>query len=110
MVTDEQVRRFFGFMKIETISVAAAKSGMHRTTAAKYGKLGKVPSELRTERSWRTRVDAFEGVWGELEEKLKIARGCRPRLFLQTCSVVTPDSFKIHNFELFSERSRSGGR
>ena len=71
MVTDEQVRRFIGFMKNETISVAAAKSGMHRTTAAKYAKLGKVPSELRTERSWRTRIDAFEGFWGELEEKLE---------------------------------------
>jgi hypothetical protein len=47
------------------------KAGMARKTARKYGQLGKLPSETRTPRTWRTRPDALVEVWPRLEELLQ---------------------------------------
>ena len=71
MVTDQQVRRLFKLMQTEkTQAVAAAKSGMDEKTARKYVKTGKLPGELKKERSWRTRPDPFEDIWNEVRENL----------------------------------------
>ena len=52
--------------------VAAARAGMHRNTATKYGsKTTKLPSELREPRSWRTRSDPFTEDWPDLVERLQ---------------------------------------
>jgi hypothetical protein len=59
--------------KNRTIAVAAARSGMHRNTAAKYLKEGKLPSELQTPRSYRTRTDPFESGWPEIQAMLELA-------------------------------------
>ena len=52
---------------------AALRSGMHRNTAAKYRQLGKLPSELKERRWWRTREDPFSEDWPELAERLEEA-------------------------------------
>ena len=71
MVTDRQVRRLFKLMQTElTQAVAAAKSGMDEKTARKYLKTGWLPSELKQERSWRTRADPFEDIWDEVRDNL----------------------------------------
>ncbi len=71
MVTDQQVRRLLKLMQTEiTQTVAAAKSGMDEKTARKYVNVGRLPSELKKERTWQTRADPFEGIWDELREKL----------------------------------------
>jgi transposase InsO family protein len=43
--------------------LAAMKAGMDRKTAAKYLAEGKLPSELKQRRDWRTRPDPFEADW-----------------------------------------------
>lgn len=53
-----------------TRAVAAAKSGMDEKTARKYIKICKLPSELKRERTWRTRPDPFADIWEEVREKL----------------------------------------
>lgn len=55
--------------------IAAAKAGMDRKTARKYLRARRLPSELPLAPRWRTRADVFEGVWGELDELLKINPG-----------------------------------
>ena len=71
MVTDRQVRRLFKLMQTElTQAVAAAKSGMDEKTAREYLKTGWLPSELKQERSWRTRADPFEDIWDEVRDNL----------------------------------------
>lgn len=71
MVTDQQVRKYMKLKETErTLSVAASKAGMNEKTARKYRRFGKVPSQMRKERTWRTRVDVFEEVWPEVEEIL----------------------------------------
>jgi len=55
--------------------VAAAKAGVCRQTAAKYQCLGKLPSELKSVRDWRTREDHFAEVWPEVEAWLREVPG-----------------------------------
>jgi hypothetical protein len=59
----------------ERLSVAAAKSGMSENTARKYLRLGKLPSQCKQFRPWRTREDPFEEVWDELKFKLEVNPG-----------------------------------
>ena len=56
-------------------TIAAAKAGMDRKTARKYLRAGRLPSELPQLPRVRTRVDAFEEVWGELRELLEVNPG-----------------------------------
>ena len=63
MVTDRQVRRLMSLLQAEqSLLVAADKVGMNRETAAKYSRVGKLPSELQMDHTWRTRTDPFVDV------------------------------------------------
>lgn len=53
------------------LGVAAAKAGMDEKTARKWRRLGHLPSEPRAPRQYRTRLDPFAGVWGEVEQLLE---------------------------------------
>lgn len=72
MVTDNQVRRLKRMVQTEgTKAVASAKAGMDTKTARKYLRLGKLPSQMKQEHTWKTRKDPFEGVWNEVKSFLK---------------------------------------
>jgi hypothetical protein len=76
MVTDLQIRRLRrldqqGLSK----SQAAAKAGLDDKTARKYRRLGRLPSEVRMEHSWRTRPNPFAEVWPRVEEQLTLNPG-----------------------------------
>lgn len=55
------------------LGLAAARAGMDRGTAAKYRNAKKLPSEMKTPRTWRTRDDPFEEVWTEMASMLEDA-------------------------------------
>ena len=60
-------------MKSEkSLAKAAAKAGIDEKTARKYKRLGKLPSELKVEREWRTRIDPFASVWEEVKSLLEV--------------------------------------
>lgn len=46
-------------------------AGMDRKTGSKYVKSGKLPSDQRLERKWRTRKDPFSSDWVTVEEMLR---------------------------------------
>lgn len=52
------------------LGLAAMRAGVDRKTAAKYRDEGKLPSELKAERHWRTREDPFDEVWPVIVSKL----------------------------------------
>ena len=56
-----------------TIEVASLKAGMTRRTGSKYLKTGKLPSDQKTTRDWRTRPDPFEADWPVVEVMLEDA-------------------------------------
>jgi hypothetical protein len=76
MVTDNQVRKLMKLIQTEeSYEMAAAKAGMDEKTARRYRRLGRVPSELKRERGWRTHKDAFEEIWPEVVELLERESG-----------------------------------
>ncbi|MFH0958241.1 MAG: hypothetical protein V1897_06010 [Pseudomonadota bacterium] len=72
--TDAQVRKLMREIgKTGKIGDSALRSGMSRNTAAKYVRIGKLPSELTEPRTWRTRADPFDMDWKEISERLRAA-------------------------------------
>lgn len=71
-VTDAQVKEVRRNLNQGASLLKAAMSGdMDRKTARKYRDLGKLPSEARTEHTWRTRPDPLQAVWPALVELLE---------------------------------------
>ena len=75
MITmDNQVRKLMEEVnKHGKIGLACMKAGMDRKTGRKYIKEGKLPSELKAPRTWRTRSNPFEKHWSEIAVRLKDA-------------------------------------
>jgi len=72
--TDGQVRKLMEELsKHGEIGKAAMKAGMDRKTARKYKKLGRMPSEEKQDRPWRTREDPFSADWPDIHGRLKDA-------------------------------------
>lgn len=63
--------------------IAAAKVGIDPKTARRYLKAKQVPSQLKGERGWRTRTDAFTEVWPELETMLAKAPGLEAKTLME---------------------------
>lgn len=92
MVTDRQVRRLMSLLQMEhSLQVSADKVGMDRETARKYRKLGKLPSELRTDRDWRTRADPFAEVWPWVAEQLSVNPGLEAKTLLEALQRAHPE-------------------
>ena len=70
-VTDKQVRVLNEEMaKHGQVGRAAMKADMDRKTARKYVRMKQFPSEMHTERAWRTRTDPFAKDWPEIAGRL----------------------------------------
>src|SRR5512142_107314 len=64
MKKDTEVKLFMQYRrKGLTQAQAAARAGMSERTARKYERAGKLPSELKRPRTWRTRPNPFEEDW-----------------------------------------------
>jgi hypothetical protein len=74
--------------------IAAAKAGVCRQTAAKYQRSGKLPSELKGIRHWRTRKDAFAEVWPEVEAWLGETPGLWVEMLFERLQEKYPGRFE----------------
>jgi hypothetical protein len=77
----------------KTFATAAAKAGMDEKTARKYRRLGKLPSEVKVEHSWRTREDPFVEVWEEVKEKLELNAGLEAKTLFEDLQRRYPGRF-----------------
>jgi hypothetical protein len=94
MVTDQQVRRLFKLVQTEkNFGIAAMKAGMDEKTARKYRRLGKLPSELDTVHTWKTRKDPFEDVWYEIKSMLEINAGLEAKTIFEDLQRRNPGRF-----------------
>ena len=83
-VTDAQVRRLMEEMsKIGKVGQAAMKAGMDRKTARRYIAAGKLPSEIRQPRWWRTRHDPFAEDWPAVVKMLTDMPGLEAQTVLE---------------------------
>lgn len=94
MVTDRQVKMLMKLIENEkTLATAAAKAGMDEKTARKYRRLGKLPSEVKVEHTWRTREDPFADVWEETTAKLELNPGLEAKTLFEDLQRRYPGQF-----------------
>ncbi|MEA2077107.1 MAG: IS21 family transposase [Candidatus Marinimicrobia bacterium] len=94
MVTDQQARRLFKLVQTEkNFGIVAAKAGIDEKTARKYRILGKLPSELEKQHTWRTREDPFEDVWQRIKSMLEINPGLEAKTIFEDLQRKNPGQF-----------------
>ncbi|HEX3572575.1 MAG TPA: IS21 family transposase [Acidobacteriaceae bacterium] len=94
MVTDAQVRRLKRLSKMEqNQEIAAAKAGMDAKTARKYLREGRLPSENRVDRTWRTRPDPFTEVWEEVRQLVDANPGLEAKTLFEALQREHPGRF-----------------
>lgn len=83
-VTDAQVRKLMEEMSRHgKIGRASMMAGMERKTGRKYVRLGKVPSQIEIQRTWRTREDPFEEDWPKIEKMIEEAPGFEAKVLFE---------------------------
>ena len=103
MVTDRQVRRWFGLVQTER---TLAKAGMDEKTARTYRRLGKVPSEVKRPHTWRTRGDPFTEVWDATREQLVSNPGLEAKTLFEALQRQYPGRFQDGQLRTFQRRVR----
>lgn len=94
-VQDAQVRKLMEEMtKHGRVGVAAMRAGMDRKTARKYIAAGKLPSELKQPRTWRTRKDPFEADWPWVREQLQKAPGLEAKTLFEALQERHPGRYQ----------------
>lgn len=95
ITTDQQVRKLMEEMsKHGNQGIAALRAGMDRKTARKYLKAGKLPSELGTVRTWRTRADPFEVDWPYVVTMLTDAPELEAKTLFEHLAERTPGTYE----------------
>lgn len=94
-VSDAQVRRLMEEKtKTGKLGLAAMRAGMDRKTASKYLSEGKLPSQLKGERTWRTRTDPFAEVWPALQARLVDAPELEAKTLFEHLVAQHPDRYE----------------
>ena len=111
MVTDEQVKRLWQVLSSgKSLAQSADRSNMDEKTARKYRRLGRLPSEVAPERSWRTRQDSFVEVWPEVHAQLQEAPGLEARTLFAWLQTKYPGKFddsQLRSFQRGVKRWRA---
>jgi hypothetical protein len=105
MVTDQQVRKLMELKnKANTLASAASKAGMDESTARKYLRLGKLPSQVKVPHTWRTRADPFTEIWGEAKEYLSLNPGLEAKSLFEHFQREHPGLFSDGQLRTFQRK------
>jgi hypothetical protein len=88
------------------LEALAAKAGMGEKTARKYLKAGRLPSQMKKARDWRTRADPFAAVWPEMEEQLREAPGLEALTLFEELERRYPGRFQPGQLRTLQRRLR----
>src|SRR5260370_40696291 len=88
------------------VGVAAMKADMDPKTARKYVAAGKLPSEMRAPRDWRTRPDPFDEHWPEVEAALKEASALEAKTIFEQLSDKYPGRYEPGQLRTLQRRVR----
>ncbi len=106
-VTNAQVRKLMAeFEKQGEIGKAALRAAMDRKTARKYRDLGKLPSELKRPRTWRTREDPFEQDWPDLKNRLVDAPELEAKTLFEYLTELKPGLYAEGQLRTLQRRIR----
>jgi hypothetical protein len=90
--------------KGEKLGVAALRAGVHRNTAGKYRREGKLPSERREPRDWRTRRDPFAADWAEIAARLTEAPELEAKSLFEDLVARRPERYEEGQLRTFQRR------
>ena len=108
MVTDAQVRRLMKqLQQQEGLALAAAKAGMDEKTARRYLEAGQLPSQLAVPHDWRTRPDAFIGIWPQLQEALQLNPGLQAKTLFDDLQRRFPGQFSDGQLRTLQRRVKT---
>ncbi|HYP07552.1 MAG TPA: IS21 family transposase [Bryobacteraceae bacterium] len=77
----------------ETQELAAVKAGMDPKTAREYLRDGRLPSERKGDRTWRTREDPFAEVWEAVRQQFERSPGLEARTIFEALQREYPGRF-----------------
>ena len=104
--TDAQVRLIMKERsKGKTQEQAAVKANIgSRKTVRKYERSGKLPSEMKQPRSYRTRADAFAEDWEEVEQMLTEAPELEAKTVFEWLQEQKPEKYQEGQLRTFQRR------
>lgn len=77
-----------------TQQVAAARAEMSERTARRYEKAGKLPSQIKQPRTWRTRENPFEQDWPWVVEQLERDPALQVSTLFALLCAQSPDNYR----------------
>jgi len=105
--TNEQVRLLkMVYEQTGNVQTASAKAGMCRQTGSKYVKQDKLPSELKRDRTWRTRQDPFGEDWPTITAMLEDAPELEAKALFEWLCDERPDAYSPGQVRTFQRRVR----
>lgn len=94
MVTDAQVRKLMKeYITTNNLGQSALRAGMDRKTAGKYVKAGKLPSEMKSARSYRTRPNPFETDWSIIVDLLEMNPDLQSQTIFEHLCSRSPENY-----------------
>ena len=91
----------------DTVAVAASKADMDAQTARKYQRAGELPSQVRAPHTWRNRPDAYERVWPEIEQALRVNPGLQAKTLFQHLQRQHPGQFQDAQLRTLQRRIKT---
>lgn len=105
--TDAQVRKLMEELsKHGKVGLAAARAGVDPKTARKYRDSGKLPSELKQGRAWRTREDPFDADWPAIAERLEEAPELEAKTLFEVMLEEHPERYEPGQLRTLQRRVR----
>jgi len=86
---------------------AAAMAGMDVKTARNCRDLGKLPSDVRAEHTWRTREDPCAEVWEGVRAKLEINPGLEANMLFEALQRRYPGCFSDGQLRTLQRRVKT---
>jgi len=105
MVTDRQVRKLRQQVSTgDSLERAAVKAAMGETSARKYISSEKLPSEMGSQHTWRTREDPFGEIWQEMSKLLEVNPGLEGKSLFEHLQRQYPGQFSDGQVRTFQRR------
>ncbi len=105
---DRKVRKLMQeYQKTGSIVKAALNADLDRKTASKYIKAGSLPSQMRTEHTWRTRPDPFEQHWHVCLVMLEKAPNMEGKILFEWLCEKNPGVYQEGQLRTFQRRVRA---
>jgi hypothetical protein len=107
VIHDSQIKRLRRLLSSgKTLAEAALRAGISEKSARKYRDMDKLPSQTKQPRTYRTRRDPLEPIWGRVEELLRENPGLQSTTVLEWLGREYPGEFDESHLRTLQRRMR----